>query len=408
MREIIYCQILSVIILVMLLTTLVIKERGYRKLSLFVPSIILALLHIAFSVYAGAVNTEELTNGEQPAFAEIKPVIDLFINLLESFSLAFFCLFLKRELFKGSRLNDRLLTALSFIGVPLTVAAAFLPPYWNAYPLFFLFQTVLIGLFIAFSSAERNVRVWFMVAGAIYALSCVILIVYPSAKTDGVGLTLMYLTVFIGYEAQMKNDILSRELELSNAKTMLLTHQISPHFIFNTLQVMIGLCDNEPEKTKPALIHFSEYLRGNLESITTDRLIPFTKELDHTKEYLALEQYGDGREFEVDYRLQTTQFMVPPLVLQPIVENAVRYGIGARSKGGRIVIETRETPFMTLIRVIDDGAGKNTMTAQQKNRQSVGMKNVRERLSALCGGELILESDDSGTTVTITIPKTQE
>ena len=177
MREIIYCQILSVIILVMLLTTLVIKERGNRKLSLFVPSIILALLHIAFSVYAGAVNTEELTNGEQPAFAEIKPVIDLFINLLESFSLAFFCLFLKRELFKGSRLNDRLLTALSFIGVPLTVAAAFLPPYWNAYPLFFLFQTVLIGLFIAFSSAERNVRVWFMVAGAIYALSCVILIV---------------------------------------------------------------------------------------------------------------------------------------------------------------------------------------------------------------------------------------
>ena len=408
MREIIYCQILSVIILVMLLTTLVIKERGNRKLSLFVPSIILALLHIAFSVYAGAVNTEELTNGEQPAFAEIKPVIDLFINLLESFSLAFFCLFLKRELFKGSRLNDRLLTALSFIGVPLTVAAAFLPPYWNAYPLFFLFQTVLIGLFIAFSSAERNVRVWFMVAGAIYALSCVILIVYPSAKTDGVGLTLMYLTVFIGYEVQMKNDILSRELELSNAKTMLLTHQISPHFIFNTLQVMIGLCDNEPEKTKPALIHFSEYLRGNLESITTDRLIPFTKELDHTKEYLALEQYGDGREFEVDYRLQTTQFMVPPLVLQPIVENEVRYGIGARSKGGRIVIETRETPFVTLIRVIDDGAGRNSMTAQQKNRQSVGMKNVRERLGALCGGELLFESDDSGTTVTITIPKKQE
>ena len=133
---------------------------------------------------------------------------------------------------------------------------------------------------------------------------------------------------------------------------------------FNTLQVMIVLCDSEPEKTKPALIHFSEYLRGNLESITNDRLIPFTKELGHTKEYLALEQYGDGREFEVEYRLQTTQFMVPPLVLQPIVENEVRYGIGARSKGGRIVIETRETPFVTLIRVIDDGAGRNSMTAQ--------------------------------------------
>ena len=93
----------------------------------------------------------------------------------------------------------------------------------------------------------------------------------------------MYLTVFVGFEVQLKNDILSRELELSNAKTTLLMHQISPHFIFNSLQVMIGLCDSNPEKTKPALIHFSEYLRGNLESITNDKLIPFTKELDHTK-----------------------------------------------------------------------------------------------------------------------------
>ena len=367
-----------------------------------------ALLHIAFSVYVGAVNAQAPANRILPEMAEIRPVIDLFVYLPESFSLAFFCLFMKRELFKGSRSYDRALTALSFIGVPLTVIAAFLPSFWNPYPLAFLFQTVLIGLFIAFSSAERNVRAWFMIAGAIYALSCAVLLVFPRAQTDGVGLMLMYLTVFIGYEVQMKNDILSRELELSNAKTTLLMHQISPHFIFNTLQVIIVLCDSEPEKTKPALIHFSEYLRGNLESITNDRLIPFTKELGHTKEYLALEQYGDGREFEVEYRLQTTQFMVPPLVLQPIVENAVRYGIGARSKGGRIVIETRETPFVTLIRVIDDGAGRNSMTAQQKNRQSVGMKNVRERLGALCGGELLFESDDSGTTVTITIPKKQE
>ena len=103
--------------------------------------------------------------------------------------------------------------------------------------------------------------------------------------------------------------------------------------------------------------------------------------------------------------MQTTQFMVPPLVLQPVAENAVRYGIGAREKGGRIVIETTDTPFMTLIRVTDDGTGRNTMTEKQKNRQSVGIKNVRERLKTLCGGELIFESSDAGTTVTITIPK---
>ena len=398
------CQILSLFILVLLLATLVAKERGMRKISLFITSILLAMLHLAFSVYKSTAYAAEL-NDPQSCATVLEPLVDLFVYLTESFSLALFCLFLKRELFHGSRLTDRLLTSLSFFSAPLTLAAALLSLQENAFAVIFLLQAVLIGLFIAFSPVERNVRVWFMIAGAIYALSCAVVIVKPETRLDGVGFMLMVLTVFIGYEVQLKNDVLRRELELSNAKTTLLMHQISPHFIFNSLQVMIGLCDTDPEKTKPALIHFSEYLRGNLESITNDRLIPFTKELDHTKEYLALEQYGEGRAFEVEYNLQTTQFMVPPLVLQPIAENAVRYGIGAREKGGRIVIETSDTPFMTLIRVSDDGTGKSTMTDKQKNRRSVGLKNVRERLKTLCGGELIVESSDTGTTVTITIPK---
>ncbi len=399
------CQILSLFILVLLLATLVVKERGNRKIPLFITSILLAMLHIAFSVYKSTAYAAELINDPQSYASALEPLVDLFVYLTESFALAFFCLFLKRELFDGSRRAGRLLTVLSFFSAPLTLAAALLSLQENAFAVIFLLQAILIGLFIAFSPVERNVRVWFMTAGAIYALSCAVVIVKPETRLDGVGFMLMVLTVFIGYEVQLKNDILSRELELSNAKTTLLMHQISPHFIFNSLQVMIGLCDSDPEKTKPALIHFSEYLRGNLESITNDRLIPFDKELDHTKEYLALEQYGEGKAFEVEYRLQTTKFMVPPLVLQPVAENAVRYGIGAREKGGRIVIETSDTPFMTLIRVTDDGTGRNTMTDKQKSRQSVGLKNVRERLKTLCGGELIFESSDAGTTVTITIPK---
>ena len=401
----IYCQILSLFILVLLLGTLVVKERGNRNIQLFITSIILAMLNIAFSVYKSTAYATELINDPRLYAAAIEPLVNLFVYLAESLSLAFFCLFLKRNLFSGSRSTGGLLTALSFFSAPLTFIAAFLSLQEIAFAVIFLLQAVLIGLFIAFSPVERNVRVWFMIAGAVYALSGVVVIIKPDARLDGVGLTLMYLTVFVGFEVQLKNDILSRELELSNAKTTLLMHQISPHFIFNSLQVMIGLCDSNPEKTKPALIHFSEYLRGNLESITNDKLIPFTKELDHTKEYLALEQFGGGRAFEVEYHLQTTRFMVPPLVLQPFAENAVRYGIGAREKGGRIVIETTDTPFMTLIRVTDEGTGRNTMTEKQKNRQSVGIKNVRERLKTLCGGELIFESSDAGTTVTITIPK---
>ncbi|MBR5091186.1 MAG: histidine kinase [Ruminiclostridium sp.] len=406
MEQFIYGDILSALILVLLAATLVIKDRENRTVSFFIPGVLVALFCTAFSIYCNTVLPAELRKGTDPALAEIEPCILMFVKLCEAFSLSFFCLFLKTALYRNSHSGDKLFTVLSFVCVPLTIIAAFLPVRDHAYAVVFLLQTVLFILAVMFSGAERNVRAWFITAGAIYAVTCIIRAVSPETDLGSIGLMLLYLTVFIGYEVRLKNDMLKRELDLSEANNALLMRQISPHFIFNSLQVITGLCDSEPDKVKPALTHFSEYLRGNLESITTNELIPFTKELAHTKEYLALEQYGDGRDFTVEYDLEVTGFMLPPLVMQPIVENAVHYGIGTRTQGGHIVIETSDTPFATLIRVKDDGTGKSTITEQQKTRQSVGMQNVRARLKALCGGDLIFESSDKGTTVTITIPKT--
>lgn len=403
----IMCQILSGVILILLIATLVIKEYRNRTISFFVPSIILALMSNAFLInYLSA--SETLTNkGTNDELNDIMPFLSLLTHLLEAVSISLFCLFLKKALYRGNKPGTRLISVLSFVCVPLTAAAAFLPVCEYGYPAVFILQTVIIILLVAFSRSERNVRAWFITAGAVYMLTCIICMIDPGTHLDSIGIMLMYLTVFIGYEVQLKNDMLRQELEFSQAKTALLMRQISPHFIFNSLQVIISLCDSDPEKVRPALTHFSGYLRGNLESITNNELIPFSKELEHTKEYLALEQYGDGRKFEVEYHLDAEDFLLPPLVLQPVVENAVQYGIGTRTHGGRIIIESIDTPFMTLIRVKDDGTGKSTITEQQKDRQSVGMKNVRSRLRALCGGDIIFESGKSGTTVTITIPRNE-
>ena len=408
MGYLVFCQTLSAVILILLVATLVIKEHENRKISFFVPSVILALLSTALSIYDHAILAAALQKGTDIEVAEAEPVLSLLAHLLEAFSLSFFCLFLKAALFKRSRRAGSFLTSISFVCVPLTLVSGFLPVREYGYPAVLLFQTVLIILLVIFSRAEKNVRAWFITAGGMYAVCCMVCISAPELPLDTIGIMLMYLTVFIGYEVQLKNDMLHRELELSQAKTALLMRQISPHFIFNSLQVIISLCDSDPGKVKPALTHFSGYLRGNLESITTNELIPFTKELAHTKEYLALEQYGEGKDFAVDYDLQATDFMLPPLVLQPVVENAVQYGIGTRTNGGHIAIESCDTPFMTLIRVKDDGTGKSSITEQQKSRQSVGMNNVRARLKAMCGGDLIFESSKSGTTVTITIPKSEK
>lgn len=404
MGQFIYCEILSALILVMIVAALVVKEHENRRISFFVPSVLLTLSGIALSVYAGSVMPSALRSGDTEA-AVIEPYMIFISYLCKALSISFFGLFLEKALYKGSARNGKILTALSFVCVPLTVLAALISAGIIGYSAVFLLQTLLVVLFVVFSGAERDVRAWFVAACLLYGTTCIIEIFFPDTRLDSVGIMLMYLTVFIGYEVQLKNDMLKRELEFSEAKNALLMRQISPHFIFNSLQVISGLCDREPDKVKPALTHFSEYLRGNLESITTNEMIPFSKELAHTKEYLALEQYGDGRVFTVEYDLKATEFMLPPLVMQPIVENAVHYGIGTRTHGGHIVIETSDTPFMTLIRVKDDGTGKSTITEQQETHRSVGMQNVRARLKALCSGDLIFESSDKGTTVTITIPK---
>ena len=272
-----------------------------------------------------------------------------------------------------------------------------------------MFEMASLAAFLVFikkalSGAGRNVKIWLAGAVLVYVISCLLAVELPDTQLDICGLSFMYLMVFTGYELHLKNDRLKRELDLSEAKTALLMRQISPHFIFNSLQVIIGLCDSESEKVKPALEHFSEYLRNNLESISKNEMIAFLEELDHTKEYLSLEQYGDGKEFSVEYDLKVTDFKVPPLVLQPIVENALQYGIDTHEKGSRVRIETEETPFSILIRVKDDGSGQTTITRQQKERQSVGLTNVRTRLEALCGGSLEYKSEPEGTTVIITIP----
>jgi len=343
------CRIMAFFIMIIILVTLVSKENDNPDMVFFFSGLIMVLICTAISLLASAAAMAADS-------AEMLPVVSMFSamgKLIEIASLAAFVIFVKRTLF----------------------------------------------------NAGLNVKIWFAMAASVYVISLIICIAYPHTRLDICGLSFMYLIVFAGYELHLENDRLKRELDLSEARTALLMRQISPHFIFNSLQVIIGLCDSEPQKVRPALEHFSEYLRNNLESISKNDLIPFMEELDHTKEYLILEQYGDGKDFSVKYDLKVTDFMIPPLVLQPVVENAIQYGVDTHERGSCVIIETEETPFTVIIRVKDDGTGKTTITNQQKERQSVGLKNVRTRLSALCGGDVKYESGPEGTTVTIIILK---
>ena len=184
--------------------------------------------------------------------------------------------------------------------------------------------------------------------------------------------------------------------------------QIQPHFLYNSLTVIQELCRSDPAQAEAATVQFANYLRGNMDALQTNTPIPFGQELEHTREYLALEQMRFEEKLTVRYDIQCEAFALPILTLQPIVENAVRHGVRGNLDGrGEVVISTREYPEHYEITVTDNGPGFDPKAQEPEQGQShVGIRNVRQRLSQMCGGALTIESaPGEGTCVTIALPK---
>ena len=179
---------------------------------------------------------------------------------------------------------------------------------------------------------------------------------------------------------------------MAEQRIQIMMSQIQPHFLFNSLEVIRGLYRKDPAQADAALLKFERYLRGNMESLTQDSLVPFEKELAHTKLYLDLELLRFPDELHVKYELDSTDFLIPPLTLQPLVENAVRHGIrGKKSGEGTVSISTRRFADRYEISVADDGPGFDPETLPQDGVPHIGLANVRERLK-YAGASLRLDS----------------
>lgn len=196
------------------------------------------------------------------------------------------------------------------------------------------------------------------------------------------------------------------ESELIESQIANMFSQIKPHFLYNSLLGIKQLCDTEPRKASDALEHFAYYLRGNLYFVSDSKLIPFKKELDHVQDYLYLEKMRFEERVNICWRIDFTDFLIPPLTLQPIVENAVRHGLTKKEEGGTITIRSERTKDAILITVADDGAGFDTTRAIDDSRPHIGLKNVKKRLNTQCGGSLQIHSEPgTGTEIKIVLPR---
>lgn len=209
--------------------------------------------------------------------------------------------------------------------------------------------------------------------------------------------------------AKVNEELAKKELETVQSKTGLLLGQIRPHLIYNCLGIIRGLCVEDTEKAVDMIDHFSGYLRSSLSIMDREQCISFRQEMELVENYLFMEQQRFPDSIEVELDIKEEHFEVPPLSVQPIVENAVRHGIRARREKGKIRIATESTETDYRIVISDDGAGFDPAVKKQDGRSHVGMENVARRLEYMAHGHMEVESRiGQGTTVTLVIPKKKE
>lgn len=178
--------------------------------------------------------------------------------------------------------------------------------------------------------------------------------------------------------------------------------QIQPHFLYNTLSTIQALCLTNPEEAYEITGKFGKYLRQNIDSLEEPELITFDKELEHTKIYTEIEKVRFP-DINVIYNIEDCEFSLPALTVQPIVENSIRHGI-RNVENGTVTITVKKQSGCHTITVADNGKGFDVDSAR-KSGTHIGIKNVKERVEKMCGGNLTVDSEiGKGTTTTIKIP----
>ena len=229
---------------------------------------------------------------------------------------------------------------------------------------------------------------------------------YPTAVMALCMLEYYIYLLFI-YQHDIRETLAEQRLRTEKTNRLLMLSQIQPHFLFNALNTIRALYAKDPPLGEKTLEHFSTYLRQNLESLSQTDLIPFERELEHTRLYTEIElhRFPDIR---IQYQIGDTNFLIPTLTVQPLVENAIRHGVRGR-KGGLVTFTVVRDAQTFRITVEDNGAGFDLEQLKDMEGTHIGLQNVRERVEQMCHGTMTVESEIGvGTKVTLLIPVISE
>ena len=212
------------------------------------------------------------------------------------------------------------------------------------------------------------------------------------------------LSMFVIILYDQIGQYVRQQREIAHQRASIMVLQMRPHFIYNAMMSIYYLCAQDPKKAQQVTLDFTAYLRKNFTAIASEDTVSFTDELEHTRAYLAVEQvqFEDGLfvNFDTPYK----EFRVPPLTLQPLVENAVKHGMDPEAAPLHISIRTQETEAGSVIVVEDDGPGFDP-----NDKPYTALANIRQRLEMMCGGKMTIRPrSGGGTVVNVTIPGVEQ
>lgn len=264
----------------------------------------------------------------------------------------------------------------------------------------------------------------YFIAFLIYLLPLLIAMTVQAFVSDFlpvvIAVSISALAMFGIIMADQVEQYLRQQREIADQRASIAVLQMRPHFIYNTMTSIYYLCEQDAAKAQQVTLDFTTYLRKNFNAITGKEPIPFAEELEHTRAYLAVVQAQCADNLIVTFDTPHTLFRLPPLTLQPLVENAVKYGLDPdATEPLHVWVKSAKTDDGSVITVEDNGPGfpekgvpfdsaerDNSPDFSEKNNGEphLALSNIRERLSAIGATLTISPRENGGTIVRIFIP----
>ncbi len=263
---------------------------------------------------------------------------------------------------------------------------------------------------VAWMALRAVVEVW-LTRGGMGAVTFAAAFNRALVTTFFYNLLIYWVIISVGYAFDYYRKFNERELRaaelekrLTEARLQALQMQLNPHFLFNTLHAISSLMHQDVEAADRMLVRLSDLLRHALESTDTQE-VTLREELDFLSRYAEIEQtrFGDRLKIEMHIAPDTLDALVPNLVLQPLLENAIQHGLEPHARPGRVEVSARRDGDLLRLEVRDNGGG----LPNGKVVEGIGLANTRARLKQLYGARQsfgLANTDPAGVVVAITMP----